>query len=81
MPTRISPSTAGILFIMAGMAAISVNDMMIKQLSGGYPLHEIVFARSFIGLLFSLIIVQIEGGFSILKTRQPGLHAIRGCWS
>ncbi|MGB1390929.1 MAG: EamA family transporter, partial [Paracoccaceae bacterium] len=78
MPTRISPSTAGILFIMAGMAAISVNDMMIKQLSGGYPLHEIVFARSFIGLLFSLIIVQIEGGFSILKTRQPGLHAIRG---
>ena len=68
----------GILFVLAGVIAISVNDLMIKQLSGGYPLHQIVFARSFIGILFSLIIVQWEGGWSILKTRQPGLQLLRG---
>lgn len=69
---------AGIAFIIAGMAAISINDMLIKQLSGGYPLHQLVFTRSAIGLVFSLALVQMEGGWTILKTRQPGLHLLRG---
>lgn len=60
------------------MAAISVNDMLIKQLSGGYPLHQMVFIRSAIGICFSLMLVQYEGGFGILRTKTPALHAIRG---
>ncbi len=67
-----------IIFVLAGIIAISVNDMLIKQLSGGYPLHEIVFARSAIGVLFSMVLVHMEGGWRILKTRQPGLHLLRG---
>jgi S-adenosylmethionine uptake transporter len=68
----------GIIFITVGMAAISVNDMLIKHLSGGYPLHEMVFVRSLIGIFFSLVLVQFEGGFSILKTSRPVLHTLRG---
>ncbi|MEM8655361.1 MAG: DMT family transporter [Pseudomonadota bacterium] len=67
-----------ILFVLIGVVCISVNDMLIKQLSGGYPLHQIVFARSAIGILFSLIIVQYEGGFGILRTDTPWQHALRG---
>ena len=67
-----------ILSILIGMLAMSLNDMLIKQLSGGYALHQIVFARSAIGILLSLILVQMEGGFYLLKTRQPGLHVLRG---
>ena len=70
-------ATIGILFVLVGVFAISINDMVIKQLSGGYPLHQIVFFRSCIGILFSLLLVQWEGGWSILKTRQPGLHLLR----
>lgn len=70
-------STLGIFFILVGMTAISVNDMLIKQLSGGYPLHQLVFTRSSIGLLFSIVILQVEGGWSLLKTRRPGLHLLR----
>ena len=68
----------GILFLLIGVFSISINDMLIKQLSGGYPLHEIVFTRAGIGILFSLLIVQYEGGFGILRTDQPWLHALRG---
>ena len=68
----------GILFVLAGVFCISINDMFVKQLSGGYPLHQIVLARSGIGILFSMIFVQLEGGLGILKTKQPGLHAARG---
>ncbi len=67
-----------IAFVFAGVFAISINDMLIKQLSGGYPLHEIVFARAFIGILFGLGLVQLEGGWRILKTSQWHWHLLRG---
>ncbi len=73
-----NPSSWGILFILVGMAAISINDMLIKQLSGGYPLHQMVFIRSAIGLIFGLALVQVEGGWSVLKTNRPWLHVLRG---
>ncbi len=60
------------------MVSISVNDVMIKQLSSTYPLHQLVFIRSLIGISFSMVLVHMEGGFSILKTRTPLLHALRG---
>ncbi len=74
---KLQNPTVGIAFILFGMLAISFNDMMIKFLSGGYPLHQMVFARSFIGIGFSLALVQLEGGWRILKTDQPGLHLLR----
>lgn len=68
----------GIGFILLGMLCISVNDMVIKQLSGDYPLHQMIFVRSAIGIAFSLFILQFEGGFRRLRTQQPGLHILRG---
>ena len=69
--------TLAIVFILIGMLGISLNDMLIKFLSGGYPLHQMVFTRSLIGIGFSLALVQFEGGWYILKTDQPGLHVLR----
>ena len=74
----ISGPSGGIVFILLGMVCISVNDMLIKQLSGGYPLHQMVFTRSAIGIVVSLFLVQLEGGWRILHTKRPGLHLLRG---
>jgi S-adenosylmethionine uptake transporter len=68
----------GILFVLGSVFCIPINDMLIKQLSGGYPLHEMVFTRSFIAILFSFVFVQLEGGWRILRTKQPVLHILRG---
>lgn len=76
--TRHDVAGLGILCVLIGIFCISINDMFIKQLSGAYPLHQIVFARSMIGILFSLIFVQYEGGLSILRTNTPWQHALRG---
>ncbi|WP_109467646.1 DMT family transporter [Albibacillus kandeliae] len=74
-----SPRAAtGIAFMLAAMVAISINDMLIKHLSGDYPLHQIVFTRSAIGIIFSMMILQIEGGFRLLRTAHPVLHVLRG---
>lgn len=68
---------SGILFILAGMLFISVNDLVIKYLSGDYPLHQMVFIRAIIGLCFTFGLVRLEGGLHLLKTRQPFAHAAR----
>ena len=69
---------AGILFILGGIALISVQDVVIKWISGDYPVHEIVFIRSPIALLFLVPIIYFEGGFSSLRSGQPGLQILRG---
>ena len=80
METR-DTSTIGILFILIGMIAISINDVLIKQLSGEYPLHQLVFTRSSIGLIFSIFLLQLEGGWGLLKTSTPRLHLLRALMS
>ncbi|MGJ8605732.1 MAG: DMT family transporter [Marivita sp.] len=68
----------GIALICLGVFAISINDLVIKALSGGYPLHQIVFTRTAIGILLSFVMLHLEGGLSLLRTSQPGLHILRG---
>ena len=74
------PSRAGlgIGMILVGMVLISVNDMVMKRLSGDYPLHQLVFMRSLLGICLSLLILRFEGGWTVLRTDRPGLHALRG---
>ncbi len=76
-PTEETPPRA-IGLIVLGMVFITVNDSLIKALGGDYPLHQMVFIRSAIGICFSLVILQFEGGFRALRTATPGLHLLRG---
>lgn len=66
-----------IVFILLGMVCISVNDMLIKFLSDGYPLHQLVFTRSAIGIVASSVLLRLEGGLPMLRTDRPLLHALR----
>lgn len=68
----------GIALIVAGMTAISINDVLIKALSDSYPLHQTVFIRSLAGIAFSLTILQFEGGFRVIGKGNPRLHLARG---
>ncbi len=77
-PSSPNNGLAGIGLILVGMLLISINDMVIKRLSGGYPLHQLVFLRSVIGIGLSVAILQFEGGFRMLRTDRPWLHALRG---
>ena len=67
-----------IAFIIFTWLRILINDMLIKYLSDYYSLHEMVFVRSVKSIVFSLILVQLEGGWRILKTSRPGLHFCAG---
>lgn len=64
--------------MLLATCCISINDMLVKHLSGDYPLHQMVFVRSAIGICFSFAILQFEGGLKMLRTNRAGLHALRG---
>lgn len=69
----------GALCALIAVTCFSVNDVSIKFLSGGYPLHEVVLIRSVIGLLtMFLIVLPFAGGFGALRTRRLGMHVLRG---
>ena len=67
-PTSDRAARIGIVFVILGMLAISINDLLIKTLSDRYSLYQIVFTRSVIGLTITVSILQFEGGFAALKT-------------
>lgn len=76
MNTRIP---LGPLSALVATVFFSINDVTIKFLSGDYALHEIVLIRSLIGLAVLLaIIVPLQGGFSVLRTRRLPAHMLRG---
>ena len=73
-----SNHTLGISCAISGMAAMSVMDAIIKWLSDGYPLHEIVLARTLVAIILTVLMVHLEGGLHLLRTKRIGLHSARG---
>lgn len=69
--------TRAIVLILIAMVGISINDMLIKLLSGDYPLHQMVFTRSIIGLFFITLFLLTAGGLRQLRTDCAVLHILR----
>ncbi|MEO0912996.1 MAG: DMT family transporter, partial [Pseudomonadota bacterium] len=56
----------------------SLNDVIMKALSGGYALHQIVLIRSLAGLAIVLFVfAPLMGGWRVLRTRRLGLQLAR----
>lgn len=72
------PRLLGVGCIMGAMLFFSVQDMLMKWLSGDYPLHEIVFVRACIAATLTLGMMKAEGGLMLLRTRRLRLHLFRG---
>jgi drug/metabolite transporter (DMT)-like permease len=71
-------TTYGILAALGAAVSFSVIDMVIKLMSEGFPLYQLVFMRTFVALPVLLcILVPLEGGLHLLRTKNPKLHAWR----
>lgn len=68
---------AGIGFAAAAFALFTVMDTLIKWLSGGYPLAQIVFFMALFSIVPTSLIVVRAGGLSALRTRRLPGHLLR----
>jgi drug/metabolite transporter (DMT)-like permease len=57
-----STTTQGILYLIAGIAIFSVQDLILKLLSGSYPLHQAMVLRSLTAIPCLLLITRAMDG-------------------
>ena len=67
----------GIFFLCAGLFIFSFQDVIIKQLSDDYPVHELVFVRGLVATPLLLLLVHFESGFASLRTDHAWQHLLR----
>ena len=70
--------TLGIASLVSAMLAFTAQDVLMKWLSGDYPLHEIVFFRASLAAMLTLVVMRFEGGLWLLRTHRLGTHLLRG---
>ena len=69
---------AGAFALSAGVLVFSLQDVIIKWIAGGYPIHQVMVLRSLVALPLLLVIVRFEAGLPALRARRPGMLALRG---
>jgi drug/metabolite transporter (DMT)-like permease len=67
----------GIGFLCLGIAIFSLQDAVIKLVSGDYPVTQIVFIRAVTGIPLLLAFVHFEAGIGALMTRRFWLLIVR----
>lgn len=78
MSDSMKVSVLGLCAAAAAAISFSVIDVIFKFLSGGYPLYQVVLVRTLVAMTVLLaVIVPLEGGLHVLRTRQPGIHLLR----
>lgn len=67
----------GILYLCLGVLVFSLQDAIIKRVSGGYALTEVVFIRSCVAAPILLALVQRESGWRAIFSSSLGLLTLR----
>ncbi len=72
-------SFTGAYWALAAVFCFAINDAVIKFLSGDYPLYQVMFVRSLVGLVFVIaVLVPLTGTRAMLKTKRLPVHLLRG---
>jgi drug/metabolite transporter (DMT)-like permease len=78
-PQRPNSSAAfGIGLALMAFALFSSTDAMIKWLSAGYPVHQMLFFNAAFALVPVALVTFHGGGMHLLRTERIGLHLLRG---
>jgi drug/metabolite transporter (DMT)-like permease len=74
---RLDRPLSGIGFVVAGVTIFTIQDVIIKWLSGDYPVLEIVFVRSLVALPLLFALARFRGS-ERLRMSQPFQQGLRG---
>ena len=76
---QMTATQRGILALVVGIAVFSLQDVILKRLSGDYPLYQAMIIRSLTAVPLLLIIVRVlDGRLSTIPTPNWGWMFARG---
>jgi S-adenosylmethionine uptake transporter len=61
-----------------GKLLFAVQDVIIKEMSGAYPIHEIVTIRGLVAIPILLALIHFTVKIRSLRHHRPGYHLLRG---
>ena len=67
----------GVVFAALAAVFFSSQDALVKWLSSDFPLFQLLFVRSTIGVISLCVLIRIRFGWAGLTTRRPGGHLLR----
>ena len=73
---QLPPNMRGILWLLMGSLAFSINDLLVKSLGNMMSPFQMAFFRYGVGLLI-MAPVFLKMGAAGLKTSRPGIHGAR----
>ena len=68
----------GIFFVAAAALIFTFQDVIIKLVSGRYPLAEALTIRCFVAFIPILVLIHLDGGLSRLRARWSPAVMLRG---
>lgn len=68
---------AGILLLLAATLVVALADALAKWLAADYPVAQIIFVRSSIGLVLVTLFIACFGRFRDLRSRRMHWHLTR----
>ncbi len=73
-----SPLLQAIAIMALGKLLFAIQDAIIKELSGAYPMHEIMSIRGLIAIPILLVLIYFTVGLKSIGQHRPGYHLLRG---
>ncbi|MDH4480538.1 MAG: DMT family transporter [Rhodoferax sp.] len=67
----------GIIYLCLGVLVFSLQDAIVKQVSGAYPLTQVVFIRSCVSVPILLWLVQRDQGWRAIFATRLGTLTLR----
>ena len=73
-----NPLFQAVGFLSAGKLLFALQDVIIKEMSGAYPVHQIIVIRGLLAIPLILMIIHFSRGLSVIKGCRAGFHLFRG---
>jgi len=67
-----------VLLLASSKLLFAFQDVIIKEMSGGYPLHQIMVIRGLASLPLLLLIIHFTRGLGAISDCRAGFHMLRG---
>ena len=64
--------------LILGKLLFAFQDVIVKQMSASYPMHEIMTIRGLVAIPILLVVIYLTLGLGTLKLHHPGFHILRG---
>ena len=73
-----SPFLQAVAIMACGKLLFAIQDAIIKEMSGAYPVHQIMTIRGLVAIPLLLLLIHFSGGLGTLRHHRPLLHLVRG---